>query len=128
MAMIRKEGNVQIVALSGDITIGKSELGRPLDLHGKPLEDAGDVLERAMSVAPPKVVLDLRQVRFMDSAGIGDLLRWKQRAMRLGGDIKLVVQDGAVKTTLNLMSLEKIFAIFEDESEAIASYRGTTSG
>ena len=79
-------------------------------------------LDRLLSVAQPRIVMDLRDVRFLDSSGIGELVLWKKKAIRQGGDIKLLVGDGAVKRILSLMDLETFFSVYEDESKAVASF------
>ena len=122
MAKFRQVEDVQVVELTGEITIGKSDLARPLDLHGRQIEDVGETLDRLLSVARPRILLDLRQVSFIDSAGVGELVAWKKKAARQGGDIKLLVASGAVSRVLSVLNLEQVFEIYEDESKAIGSF------
>ena len=85
---VRTEGNVSIVQLSGEFTLGHEGLARPLDLHGHRLEDLGETLRGLLDRGASRVVLDLEKVRFIDSAGLGDLIKWKKRALQLGGDVR----------------------------------------
>ena len=122
MAIVRQTGDVQVVEVTGEITIGKSTLARPLDLHGKHIEDVGETLGRLVALDRPRIVVDVRRVSFIDSAGVGQLVAWKKRALEQGGDIKLLVGAGPVRRALSLLSLERVFEIHEDESEAVSSF------
>jgi anti-sigma B factor antagonist len=122
MAKIRVSGDVQIVELSGDITVGYTGIARPLGLQGEPLEEIGETLDRLLSAASPNIVVDLRRVRFIDSAGIGDLVRRKQRAVQQGGDIRLVLAGGPVEKVLKMMRLDLVFQIFKDDAQAVDSF------
>ena len=122
MARIRRVGDVQVVEAMGDIAIGRSELGQPLDLHGRRIEDIGETLGRLMTVDCPRIVVDLRRVNFIDSAGIGQLVRWMKRARQQQGDIKLIVGDGRVQRMLTMLDLQRVFGIYADESAAVNSF------
>jgi anti-anti-sigma factor len=68
-------------------------------------------------------VLDLEKVRFMDSAGLGELVAWKKRTVQLGGDVRLLRPRHGVRELLELTTLTRIFQIFDDAAEAVASFR-----
>jgi anti-sigma B factor antagonist len=70
-----------------------------------------------------RVVLDLEKVRFIDSAGLGHLVGWKNRALQSGGDVRLLRPRDRVREVLELTALTRVFQIFEDEAEAVASFR-----
>lgn len=57
------------------------------------------------------VVLDLRRVNFMDSAGLKVLLSERTRIEASGGDLRLVVGDGAVGRLLDLTGVGEAFSI-----------------
>jgi len=57
------------------------------------------------------VVLDLRRVEFMDSAGLKVLLRQRSRIEESGGDLRLVVGNGAVGRLLELTGVSDAFSI-----------------
>ncbi|HEY7469894.1 MAG TPA: STAS domain-containing protein [Acidimicrobiia bacterium] len=58
-----------------------------------------------------EVILDLRGVEFMDSAGLKVLLNQRVRLDSSGGALKLVVGEGAVRRLLELTSVSDAFAI-----------------
>jgi len=122
-ATVRTEGNVSIVQLAGEFTLGKNELARPLDLHGHRLEDLGQTLAGLLERGSSRIVLDLEKVRFMDSAGLGELIAWKKRAIERGGDVRLLRPRDRVREVLELTALTRVFEIFEAEAEAIAGFR-----
>ena len=122
-AIVRTRGDVSIVELSGEFTLGRPEVGRPLDLHGRRLEDLGQTLGGLLDRKSTRIVLDLEKVRFIDSAGLGDLVAWMKRARQLGGDVRLLRPHGRVRDLFELMALTRVFQIFDDEAEAVASYR-----
>jgi anti-sigma B factor antagonist len=57
------------------------------------------------------VVLDLRRVEFIDSAGLKVLLSQRSRIEQSGGDLKLVVGHGAVGRLLELTGVTEAFSI-----------------
>ena len=121
-AIVRDEGNVSVVELSGEFTLGRSNLSRPLDLHGHHLEDLAMTLGALLERSSVRIVLDLDKVRFMDSAGLGDLVAWKKRALQLGGDVRLIRPQARVRDVLELTALTRVFRIFDSEAEAVASF------
>jgi anti-sigma B factor antagonist len=122
-AIVRTVEGVSIVELSGEFTLGRGEVGRPLDLHGRRLEDLGQTLGGLLDRKSTRIVLDLEKVRFIDSAGLGDLVKWMKRARQLGGDVRLLRPRDRVRDLFDLMALTRVFRVFDDEAEAVASYR-----
>jgi anti-sigma B factor antagonist len=119
---VRTVGQVQIVELTGDFTIGGSTLGRPLDLKGRPLDDLGVVLSDLFDRGQLRIILDLRHVTFIDSAGLGELVASKKRALERGGDIKILQPAKRVRELLVMTLLTRVFEIHEDEAKAIGSF------
>jgi len=122
-ATVRTEGNVSIVQLAGEFTLGRNVLARPLDLHGHRLEDLGEMLAGLLDRGSSRIVLDLEKVRFMDSAGLGELVAWKKRAMERGGDVRLLRPRDRVREVLELTALTRVFEIYETDAEAVAGFR-----
>jgi anti-sigma B factor antagonist len=121
-ALVRMVGDVAIVELSGEFTLGRGEVGRPLDLHERRLEDLGQTLGGLLDRGSTRILLDLDKVRFIDSAGLGDLVAWKKRALQLGGDVRLLRPRDRVRDMFELMALTRVFQIFEAEGDAVASF------
>jgi anti-sigma B factor antagonist len=119
---VRSAGQVQIVELSGDFTIGRSSLAKPLDLQGRPMDDLGEVLSALFDRGFRQILLDLRHVTFIDSAGLGELVASKKRALERGGDIKILRPAQRVHELLVMTLLTRIFEIHEDEAAAVRSF------
>lgn len=109
-AKIRTEGPVEILELSGKITIGEGE------------GDLRQVVQELVEGGRRKILISLERVGFMDSAGLGELVACYKRATEKGGTIKLLRPSGKVKDLLSLTKITEIFEIFDDEGEAIASF------
>ena len=106
----RAAGPVEILDLSGKITIGEGEVELRKTVQG--MIDAGS----------KKILLGLEKVGFMDSAGLGELVACYKRATEKGGTIKILRPSGKVADLLSLTKITEIFEIFEDEGEALASF------
>ena len=117
------DGDVAVVELSGEFTLGRSGVARPLDLHGHRLEDLGQTLGSLLERGTKRLVLDLDKVRFIDSAGLGDLVAWKKRAVQVGGDVKLLRPSKRIRDLFDLMAMTRVFQIFAEEADAVASFR-----
>lgn len=67
------------------------------------------------------VVLDLRQVSFLDSSGLGLLIALLKRVAQRGGDLKLAGLQGGVRVVFEITRTSKVFAIFDTVEEAVRS-------
>ena len=115
-------GDIRIVRMSGDFTLGSTPMGRPLDLRGKRLEDLGRYLTELLDQGQRKIILDMEDVGFVDSAGLGELVACKKRTLERGGDIKLLRPAGQVHKLLVMTLLHRMFEVFQDEAEAVSSF------
>lgn len=119
---VRTRGDVSIIELKGEFTIGHTGLSQPLDLRGRRLSDLGETLHRLLENGERNILLDLSGVSFLDSAGLGELISCKKRTAEKGGDIRLLHPNGKVRDLLEMLSLGRIFRIFDDEPAALASF------
>lgn len=99
------EGSVQL-ALRGE-----------LDLASAYTFDA--TLRQVERDAPACIVLDLRELRFMDSAGLSRLLAARRRARRAGCRLVLVRGPTAVQRLLAIAALDEVFEIVGDPDAAL---------
>jgi anti-sigma B factor antagonist len=70
-------------------------------------------------------VLDLRNVSFIDSAGLGLLVRLVSRVRAAGGELKLCAVPLHIQKTLRVTRLQQVLASYENEAEAIVAMCGT---
>ncbi len=109
-ATVRKIGTVSVVDLSGKITIGEGDV--VLREKVSELLDGGD----------RQILLNLEKVKYMDSAGIGELVACYKRAKEKEGTVKLLNPSGKVYDLLQLTKLEEVFDTYRDEGEALGSF------
>ena len=96
--------------------------------HGRIVEGAEssalqEQLEREF-VQSPLVVLDLREVDFMDSSGLGLLVKVASRARKDGRDLKLCRVSPRIQTILQITKLNTILKTYASEDEAIGESSG----
>ena len=109
-ATIRKLGKVSVVDISGKITIGEGDV--QLREKVNELLDAGE----------SRILLNLEKVKYMDSAGIGELVACYKRAKEKEGTVKLLNPSGKVYDLLQLTKLEEVFDTYKDEGDALGSF------
>ena len=105
----------------GDVTV--------LTLKGRILEDAdsslGAVIERLFRENRLKLVLDLRDVTYIDSTGLGLIVAKYVGARRRGGDVRLVSLTARITHLMEITKLAEVFATFGSESDAVDSFDGS---
>jgi anti-anti-sigma factor len=67
------------------------------------------------------VVLDLAAIDFIDSSGLGLLVRLRNRARLAGGDLRICAPSARLKEILRVTRLEKVLAPYDSASSAIAA-------
>ena len=106
----RVDSGVVIMTLRGSITIGSGDIS---------LRDAFvETLEKGHR----KILVDVKNVGFIDSAGLGELIRCKATAASRGAAVKLLHVQERVHKVLLLTQLIGVFDIFDDEGQALASF------
>ncbi len=109
-ATVRKLGRVAVLDIAGKITIGEGDV--LLRQKVQELLDAGE----------SRILLNLEKVKYMDSAGIGELVACYKRAKEKEGTVKLLNPSGKVYDLLQLTKLEEVFDTYRDEGEALGSF------
>jgi len=98
-----------ILDLSGDIDLAHSPAMRKALL--------GEIKEKHT----PRVFLNLKNVRYIDSSGIASLVEGLKASRDLGSRLILYGLNKTVREVMQLSRLQKIFEIYEDEEQALAS-------
>jgi anti-sigma B factor antagonist len=81
-----------------------------------------DAVKKLLSESP-KVVLNLRDVTYIDSGGLGTLVSLYTTAKNAGGALKLASLTQRVDDLLQVTKLVTIFEVFENEQAAVASFK-----
>lgn len=71
-----------------------------------------------------QLVVDLRQVDFIDSAGLAALVSGLKQARTHNGDVRLAAPQDPVRIILEITRLHRTFDIYERAEEAVASFQG----
>ena len=69
-----------------------------------------------------KQVIDLSQVRFMDSSGLGALLSCMRRLNSAGGELKLCNLQKPVRVLMELVRMHRVFDIYETREQAVQAF------
>jgi anti-sigma B factor antagonist len=98
-----------------------------LDLKGKMTLGEGDELlkDKINSLASQghkKLILNLEAVPYIDSAGLGEIVRTYTSISRQGGKLKLLNVSKRIYDLLVITKLVTIFDSYEDEAEAVKSF------
>ena len=103
----------------GDVTV--------LDLKGKVALGEGDELLKdkvnsLLNQGQKKIVLNLAEVPYIDSAGLGEIVRTYTTVSRQGGNLKLLALTKRITDLLAITKLLTVFETYETESEAVQSF------
>ncbi len=105
-------GDVTVMTLTGAITLGEATSR----LRGWILE--------ALNQGRRKILLNLGEVYFIDSSGLGELVSAYTRVTSRGGRLKLVNLNRRARDLLQITKLYTVFEVFDDEGKALASFSG----
>jgi anti-sigma B factor antagonist len=109
-ANVRESGGVSIIDLSGRVTLGE---GAGL-LRG--------TVKDLVAAGHNKILLNLKDVSYIDSAGLGEMVGSYATVTHQGGDVKLLNVQAKVIDLLQITKLFTVFATYTDESEAVHSF------
>jgi len=106
----RQVGEAVVIEMSGRIKVGEGNLLLR--------EMVGNLAESGKK----NIVLNLGEVTYMDSSGLGELVKTHTTISNLQGEVKLVNLSKRVEELLHMTKLSSIFDIYEDEASAIGSF------
>ena len=94
------------------------ELSGSLDIATSPTVRAS--LMDASARGDHRLIVDLTNVDFLDSTGLGALIGAQRRAKEFDGEVRLVVKEGQIVRLLRITGLLKIFAVYSTLNDAIS--------
>ncbi len=85
-----------------------------------------ELFEAAMQIdqKPPHLLVDLTDVTFVSSGGLGMLVTIRKRLASRGGRLFVAVPDDVVRRAFEVAGLPRVLSLFEDVDTAIAELRG----
>jgi anti-sigma B factor antagonist len=111
---VRQVGGVTVLDISGRITLGEGNVILR--------EIVRDLAEKGAKA----LVLNLGEVQYIDSSGIGELVKAHTTIRNQGGQLKLINLNKRVHDLLQLTRLSAVFDIQQDETSAIKSFGGSS--
>ena len=114
---IRQTGDVAILDLNGRLSLGEA-------VAFGPGSDVGlsETIRELTKKGQKKILLNLAEVTYVDSSGVGQLVGALTTARNQGGDLKLLKPSSNVLDVLKTTKLDTVFDIRQDEAAAIQSF------
>lgn len=108
---VRSQSEVKLLKLRGRLNLGES------------VDRLRDTFEDLLNAGETRFVVDLADVPMIDSSGIGLLVRYLTAAKQRAGSLKLLNPSKFAVQTLRMTGLLKLFEVFEDQQQALASFQ-----
>ena len=106
----RAVGDVVVLDLKGRVTLGDGD------------ELLKDKVNSLVNRGFKKIVLNLAEVPYVDSAGLGEIVRTYTTVSRQGGSLKLLNLTKRITDLLAITKLLTVFETFDSEGEAVKSF------
>lgn len=106
----RSVGDVTIIDLKGKLTLGEGD------------ELLRDKVNSLIQQGMKKLVLNLADVPYIDSAGLGEIVRTYTTVSRQGGQLKLLSLTKRITDLLSITKLLTVFETFDNEHDAVRSF------
>lgn len=106
----RQVGNVTVMDAAGRITLGEGASA------------FRDAIRDLATKGDKKILVNLSEVSYIDSSGIGEMVSSYTTVTNHGGQLKLLGLNKRVKDLLQITKLYTVFEVFDDEAAAIRSF------
>jgi anti-sigma B factor antagonist len=106
----RTVNDVTVLDLKGKMTLGEGD------------EMLKDKINGMLAAGKKRLVLNLEGVPYIDSAGLGEIVRTFTTVSRQGGKLKLLNLTKRIEDLLSITKLLTVFETFDSEAEAVKSF------
>jgi len=106
----RQVGDVVVIDVSGRITLGEGS------------SNLREGIRELLAKGNRKILLNLGEVSYIDSSGIGELVSAFTSSANQAGQLKLLNLTKRVKDLLQITKLYTVFEVFDEEAKAIRSF------
>jgi anti-sigma B factor antagonist len=106
----RAIGDVMVLDMKGKVTLGEGD------------ELLKDKVNSLVNQGHKKIVLNLAEVPYIDSAGLGEIVRTYTTVSRQGGSLKLLGLTKRITDLLSITKLLTVFETYEKEADAVRSF------
>jgi anti-sigma B factor antagonist len=107
----RKNGKVTILDLKGKI------------LSGEGIEELRQTIDSTIKQDEKQLVLNFAEVPYLDSTGLGEVVRSYTTLKKAGGTIKIANLTNKVQDLLSVTKLITVFETFQNENDAVKSFK-----
>jgi anti-sigma B factor antagonist len=106
----RQVGDVTVIDANGRITLGEGS------------STFRDTIKDLTARGNKKLLVNLGDVSYIDSSGIGEMVSGFTSVANQGGELKLLNLNKRVKDLLQITKLYTVFEVFDDEAAAVRSF------
>jgi anti-sigma B factor antagonist len=106
----RKTADVIIIDIDGKIVLGEGDI------------EIKKAVDEFLKQEKKNLILNLARVPYLDSAGLGEIIRCFTALRRSGGNFKLLSPNRRVIDLLTITKLLEVFDIYDNEATAVASF------
>jgi anti-sigma B factor antagonist len=107
----RTVGDIKILDCSGRITLGEGTMA------------VRNTVRDLLKGDDKKIILNLAEVNYIDSSGIGELVSTYTTVTSNGGQLKLLNLTKKIHELLQITKLLTVFHVFDDEQATLASFK-----
>ena len=107
----RRNGSVTVLDLKGNIRLGEGNI----ELH--------NILRFLVEKGEKRVLLNLGEVTYIDSSGLGELVAGYTTLQKNGGELKILRLTERVHELMMITKLLTVFDVFDNEDEAVNSFQ-----
>ena len=107
----RQLDGITVLDLGGRITLGEGSV------------QLRDAVRDLLAKGHKKIVLNLGDISYMDSSGMGELVTAYTSVKNQGGELKLINLTKKIEDLMQITKLVTVFDIYDDEASAIASFK-----
>ena len=111
----RPSGDIMILDVTGKLTIGEGD------------ELLKDKINSLIQQGHKKLILNLEGVPYVDSAGLGEIVRTYTTVSRQGGSLKLLNLTKRITDLLSITKLLTVFETYDNEADAVRSFSSSAS-
>jgi len=105
-----EDGSVTVLTVTGDLVIGEAE------------STFKKTVTRLLEEGRTRLLVDLSGVGFLDSSGLGALVRALTQSQKEGGQTKLLGAGPQIRKLLQMTKLDSVFEIHDDMEAAVSSF------
>jgi anti-sigma B factor antagonist len=106
----REDGDITILTVTGDLVIGEAE------------STFKKTVMQLLEEGRVNLLVDLSAVGFLDSSGLGALVRALTQSQKEGGQTKLLNAGPQIRKLLQMTKLDSVFEIHDDMEAAVSSF------